>query len=152
MERYVCEGTCGARLTPEEYAAHGQKTCQAKECTHYGQPFSRTGEALSQRKCVPCEGGVSPFSLEDLFEYQKQVHEDWRVADEGKKIKRDFSFADFKEAMTFVNKVADIAETEAHHPDITISYNKVVISLWTHAIGGLSENDFIMAAKIDAII
>jgi 4a-hydroxytetrahydrobiopterin dehydratase len=115
------------------------------------EAFAPVEEKLSNKKCVPCEGGISPFSLEDLFEYQKQVHEDWRVADEGKKIKRDFSFADFKEAMAFVNKVADIAETESHHPDITISYNKVVISLWTHAIGGLSENDFIMAAKIDEL-
>ena len=121
-----------------------------------GRVFSETlasvEEKLSNKKCVPCEGGISPFSLEDLFAYQKQVHEDWRVADEGKKIKRDFTFVDFKEAMAFVNKVADIAEMEGHHPDITISYNKVVVSLWTHAIGGLSENDFIMAAKIDAII
>ncbi|MEX0916775.1 MAG: 4a-hydroxytetrahydrobiopterin dehydratase [Candidatus Spechtbacterales bacterium] len=108
-------------------------------------------EKLSDKKCVPCEGGISPFSLEDLFVYQKQVHEDWRVADEGKKIKRDVTFKDFKEAMEFVNKVADVAEAEGHHPDITISYNNVVISLWTHAIGGLSENDFIMAAKIDCI-
>lgn len=106
---------------------------------------------LKEKRCIPCDGNTPPLSLEDLFEYKKQVDEDWRVADEGKKIKRDFIFADFKEAMVFVNKVADIAEAEGHHPDISISYSKVVISLWTHAIGGLSENDFIMAAKIDGI-
>lgn len=115
------------------------------------QAFASVEEKLSDKKCVPCEGGISPFSLENLFEYQKQVNEDWRVADEGKKIKRDFTFGDFKEAMGFINKVADIAEAEGHHPDISISYNRVTISLWTHAIGGLSENDFIMAAKIDSI-
>jgi len=106
---------------------------------------------LKDKRCIPCEGGTPPVSLEDLFEYKKQIHEDWRVTDEGKKIKRDFTFPDFKEAMEFANKVAGVAEEEQHHPDISISYNKVVISLWTHAIGGLSENDFIMAAKIDIV-
>lgn len=106
---------------------------------------------LADKKCVPCEGGVSPFSLEDLARYKGQVHSDWRVAEEGKKIKRDFEFSNFTEAMGFVNSVAAIAEAEGHHPDIFISYNKVEISLWTHAIGGLSENDFIVAAKIDRI-
>ena len=75
----------------------------------------------------------------------------WEVA-EGKKIFRRFSFKNFKEAMAFVNKVADIAESEGHHPDIFVSYNKVKITLFTHAIGGLSENDFILAAKIEKLI
>ena len=71
---------------------------------------------------------------------------------DNKKISKTFKFADFKEAMKFVNKVADLAENEGHHPDINISYNKVEIILWTHAIGGLSTNDFIVAAKIDQLL
>lgn len=70
---------------------------------------------------------------------------------ENEKIKKEFVFADFKEAIEFINKVADIAEEEGHHPDIHIFYNKVMIELWTHEIGGLSENDFILASKIEKI-
>lgn len=82
-------------------------------------------------------------------EYLKEVPK-WTIARERMhKIKREFAFKDFKQAMSFVNKTADIAEAEAHHPDIHISYNKVTLELYTHAIFGLSENDFIMAAKID---
>ena len=75
----------------------------------------------------------------------------WTLIENGKKIEKLFTHADFKVAMVFVNKVADIAESEGHHPDIFISYNKVTITLWTHAVGGLSLNDFILAAKIDEI-
>lgn len=75
----------------------------------------------------------------------------WTLGDGAKKIERVFTCADFKGAMSFVNKVAESAESEGHHPDIAISYNKVTITLWTHAVGGLTLNDFILAAKIDAI-
>ena len=74
----------------------------------------------------------------------------WVVIDD-KKIKHEFKFKDFKQAITFINKVAEVAESEGHHPDIYVFYNKVVIELWTHAIGGLSENDFIVAAKIEPL-
>lgn len=74
----------------------------------------------------------------------------WKTAD-NKKIERNFKFKDFKEAMIFVNRVAEIAEAEGHHPDVFISYNKVRVELTTHAVGGLSENDFILAAKIDRL-
>lgn len=76
---------------------------------------------------------------------------DWRLSEEGDRIVRMFSFDDFAQTMQFVNKVADIAEEEGHHSDLHVSYGKVVVSLTTHAIGGLSENDFILAAKIDAL-
>jgi len=85
----------------------------------------------------------------EVAEYMKEI-EGW-VTD-NKKINKTFKFADFKEAMNFVNKVADLAEAEGHHPDINISYNKVDITLWTHAIGGLSTNDFIVAAKSDELL
>lgn len=101
------------------------------------------------KKCKPCEGGVPPFTPEETQAAMLELHTDWRA--EGYKIKRGFLFKGFQEAIDFVNKVATLAEEEGHHPDISIHYNKVDIELWTHAIGGLSENDFILAAKIDQL-
>lgn len=106
---------------------------------------------LSDKKCVACEGGTPPLTSEKVKEYVAELGGGWEILDE-KKIKKDFKFKDFKEAMVFVNKVAEIAESEGHHPDVHIFYNKVIIELWTHAVGGLSENDFIVAAKIDKLI
>ncbi len=105
---------------------------------------------LAKRKCVPCEGGVPPLKEDQIMEYLSIVNQGW-VAKNNKKIEREFNFVNFKHTMDFVNKVADIAEQEGHHPDMHVSYGKVTIELWTHAIGGLSENDFILAAKIDKI-
>src|SRR3989344_7307431 len=95
---------------------------------------------LSQKHCIPCEGGAPPLEGEKLNEYLIQAP-GWQVSDDNKKINKKFKFRDFKEAMVFVGKVADIAESEGHHPDIHIFYNKVQLVLWTHAINGLSEND-----------
>lgn len=105
---------------------------------------------LVNKKCVPCEGGIPPFTPQQVKEYLVQISADWTPI-EDKRLERKFKFKDFKEAMEFVNKVAVIAEEEQHHPDIKIFYSLVTITLWTHAISGLSENDFIMAAKIDKI-
>lgn len=106
---------------------------------------------LISKKCIPCEGGTPPFSEEEISGYLKRV-EGWLASEgEPKKISKDFKFKDFKEAMDFVNKVAELAESEGHHPDIRISYNRVQIEMWTHAANGLTENDFILAAKIDAL-
>ncbi len=104
---------------------------------------------LLKKKCVPCEGGVKPLSLEEAKDYLDEIP-GWTLNGEGKKISKTFKFADFIGAINFVERVADVAEMENHHPDIHIHYNKVLLELWTHAIGGLSENDFIVAAKIDA--
>lgn len=105
---------------------------------------------LTDKKCVPCEGGVQPFDATRVAELLPQVP-DWGADAENKKISRQFKFQDFKEAMVFVNRVAEIAEAEGHHPDIVINWNKVSLALSTHSIGGLSENDFILAAKINAL-
>ncbi|MDP3795077.1 MAG: 4a-hydroxytetrahydrobiopterin dehydratase [bacterium] len=86
-----------------------------------------------------------------LDSYVRQLKTSWTVLDETK-IRREFTFRDFPEAMAFVNKVAQLAESENHHPDMHIFYSRVVIELWTHAIGGLSENDFIVAAKIEELV
>lgn len=104
---------------------------------------------LAKRKCVPCEGGTKPLDMASVSEYLKQTP-NWTSPD-GKTITRNLKFKDFKEAMIFVNKVAEIAEQEGHHPDMLISYNKVDFKLMTHAIGGLSDNDFILAAKINEL-
>ena len=105
---------------------------------------------LIGKKCVACEGGIPPFTSEQITEYKAALKTEWAVLD-GKRISREFKFKDFKEAVQFVNKVAELSESEGHHPDIHVFYNKVRIELWTHAVGGLSENDFILAAKIEII-
>lgn len=102
---------------------------------------------LLNKKCVPCESGVPPLEGELLKKYLTELGEEWEFVD-GKSIARNFKFKDFKEAMVFVDKVADLAESEGHHPDFDIRYNKVRLELSTHSIGGLSENDFILASKI----
>lgn len=114
---------------------------------------------LLKKKCVPCEGGVPPLTHEEAVKLMEQVP-DWKLTEDqspnlqkfgmGSKIGKVFKFKDFIGAINFVNKVAELAEEEGHHPDIHINYNKVLFELSTHAIGGLSENDFILAAKIDA--
>lgn len=105
---------------------------------------------LTAKKCTACEGGIPLLSGVALEPYLKEVGVKWEVVG-GKKIRKEFAFSDFKSALAFVNKVGDIAESEGHHPDIQLGWGRVVVELWTHAIGGLSENDFIVAAKIDAI-
>jgi 4a-hydroxytetrahydrobiopterin dehydratase len=106
---------------------------------------------LVQKKCVPCEGGMPPLSREEGLKLLDQVP-GWSFGDGSKSIIREYKFKDFKEAIAFVNKVADIAEKEGHHPDMHIFYNRVRLELLTHAIGGLSENDFILAAKINGFV
>lgn len=106
---------------------------------------------LLSKKCAPCNGDTPPLDNATIHKLLADVPEWDVIDDENTKIGRTFTFKDFVEAMNFVNKVADLAEAEGHHPDIIIHYNKVTLELWTHAIGGLSENDFIVAAKADAL-
>lgn len=104
--------------------------------------------SLTQMKCVPCEGGVPPLGKAEVKKFLAQLS-GWSVS--GKWVTKEFKFKNFLDAMKFVNRVADLAESEGHHPDIHIHYNRVRFDIWTHAIDGLSENDFILAAKIDAL-
>jgi len=105
---------------------------------------------LLKSKCVACEGkGILPINRKEAEEYLAQV-EGWTLSEDAKHIVKVYKFKDFIGAINFVNKVAEIAESEGHHPDIKINYNKVTLDLWTHAIGGLFKNDFIVAAKVDA--
>ena len=104
---------------------------------------------LTQKKCVPCEAGTPPLEEEKVNELLKEIS-GWTL--KNSHLFKTFKFRDFKEAMKFVNSVADIAESEGHHPDFCVHYSKVEIEIWTHAISGLSENDFILAAKIDEVL
>ena len=105
---------------------------------------------LTQKKCIPCEAGTPPLTKDQYQPLLKQLKLDWEVI-EGKKIRREFKFKDFVKAISFINKVADLAEAEGHHPNFHIYYSRVVIDLYTHKINGLSENDFILAAKIEEL-
>lgn len=105
--------------------------------------------SLRDKKCVPCAKGSAPLSAERSRELRGEVP-DWELRDE--RLRRRLKFADFVSAMSFLNRVAELAEREAHHPDFCVHYNEVELTLWTHAVGGLSENDFIVASKIDALL
>lgn len=105
---------------------------------------------LVHKKCIPCETSQPPMKREDAQPYLDMMPE-WKLANEGNSIERFYTFKDFAHSMKFVDAVADIAEEQGHHPDIHISYDKVRIELSTHFIHGLSENDFIVAAKIEAL-
>jgi 4a-hydroxytetrahydrobiopterin dehydratase len=106
---------------------------------------------LTLRKCVPCEGGVEPCAP-SFVEQQLKELPGWQLTHLGQRIKKDWTVKNFLAGLKFFNQVAEIAELEAHHPDLhLVGYRNVSIEIWTHAIGGLSENDFILAAKIDQL-
>jgi 4a-hydroxytetrahydrobiopterin dehydratase len=105
---------------------------------------------LSKKKCVPCEGGIPPLNEKEISEYKKQISTEWKVI-ENRKISKEFFFVSYRHTIDFVNKVADIAEEEGHHPVLHVYFGRIEIELWTHSVNGLSENDFILAAKIDKI-
>jgi 4a-hydroxytetrahydrobiopterin dehydratase len=104
---------------------------------------------LASKTCVPCRGGVPPLAGTELELLSKQVPE-WNVMN-GHHITRSFKFPDFRQALAFVNKVGNLAEEQGHHPDIFLAWGKAEITTWTHAVNGLTESDFILAAKIDKL-
>ncbi len=103
---------------------------------------------LSERTCTPCTGKEEPLKKDEITSLLSKVKNGWQVVDD-KKLRNNYPFENFKKGMVFVQNIAVLAEQEQHHPDICIHYSNVEVELTTHAIGGLSENDFIMAAKID---
>ena len=111
----------------------------------------RMSTDLADKHCKPCEGGVDPLLPEQVAELMKGLHGDWSLRDDGLEISRRFSFPAYSRTVAFANAVAWIAIVEGHHPVLTVSYSDCVVSYTTHAIGGLSDNDFICAAKIDRL-
>ena len=106
---------------------------------------------LSNRKCVPCEGGVPPLSAAEAAALKAQLREEWIIAADSKSLKRSYRFKDFYRTMSFVNAVAHVANIEDHHPDLEVGYDYCRVTFATHSIGGLSHNDFICAAKLDRL-
>jgi 4a-hydroxytetrahydrobiopterin dehydratase len=107
---------------------------------------------LAQRKCVPCEGGAKPLDRAAADKLKAQLGPLWKLSADGKQIAATFEFKNYYRTTAFVNAVAWIAHNEDHHPDIAFGYKTATVTYWTHAIGGLSENDFICAAKVDALV
>ena len=108
---------------------------------------------LLKKKCTPCEGGIIPFDISEIHKYQKKV-DGWDIIKNKKEIyflEKNFKFKDFQESQNFINQVGKISDEENHHPDISFGWGYAKINIMTHAIEGLSENDFILAAKIDQI-
>ena len=128
----------------------------ANEKVEGSTPFARSiiMNDLLNKKCVPCEGGIKAFDISEIHKYQKKV-DGWNIIKNNKNfylLEKNFLFKDFLESQNFVNEVGKVSEEEGHHPDISFGWGYAKINITTHAIEGLSENDFILAAKIDKII
>lgn len=112
---------------------------------------TQTTDELVKKKCVPCEGGVPKYSPDEARAQLAKLN-GWRLTHDGERIRKDWVVTNFMAGLDFFNRVAKVAEDDGHHPDLHLEgYRKLSIELWTHAIGGLSENDFILAAKIDQL-
>ena len=127
----------------------------ANEKVEGSTPFARSNfmSDLINKKCVPCEGGAIPFDISEIHKYQKKI-DGWSLLNDNNNIfflEKNFKFKNFIESQNFINQVGRISEEEGHHPDITFGWGYAKIHISTHAIEGLSENDFILAAKIDKI-
>jgi 4a-hydroxytetrahydrobiopterin dehydratase len=105
-------------------------------------------DILAQKECIPCKGGVPPLQGQPLRELEKQLGHGWKVVDDHH-LEKEFTFKDFLSALAFTNQIGRVAEEQGHHPDIYLAWGKVRITLWTHKIDGLTESDFVLAAKIE---
>ena len=106
---------------------------------------------LAEKECIPCKGGIPPLKGQALAELLKKLGNNWAVINEHH-LEKEFTFKNFREALAFTNKVGELAEAQGHHPDIGLSWGRVKITIWTHKIDGLTESDFIMAAKVDRLL
>ncbi|MES2218473.1 MAG: 4a-hydroxytetrahydrobiopterin dehydratase [Pseudomonadota bacterium] len=113
--------------------------------------MSTTQCSISDKHCVPCSGGAQPLAAAEIQTFMKQLSNNWQVSADNKVISCDFPFKNYYQTMAFVNAIAWMAHSENHHPDLEVGYNHCLVRYTTHAIGGLSENDFICAAKVDAL-
>jgi 4a-hydroxytetrahydrobiopterin dehydratase len=113
--------------------------------------MTASAQELTKKHCVPCEGGIPPLSPPDV-RTQLAALPDWKLTSDGKRIRREWRVKDFVTALDFFNRIGRIAEQEDHHPDLHLEgYRNVAVEIWTHAVNGLTENDFILAAKIDTL-
>jgi len=106
--------------------------------------------ALAEKECVPCKGGVPRLEGEELARVARQLEPGWQVVNEHH-LEKEYKFKDFRDALAFVNRVGELAEAQSHHPDIYLAWGKVKLTIWTHKIDGLTESDFILAAKADKL-
>jgi 4a-hydroxytetrahydrobiopterin dehydratase len=106
--------------------------------------------ALAEKDCVPCKGGISPLKGAELAKLSKELAGGWQVVKEHH-LEKEYKFKDFREALDFTNKVGELAEGQGHHPDIYLAWGKVRLTIWTHKIDGLTESDFVLAAKADQL-
>jgi 4a-hydroxytetrahydrobiopterin dehydratase len=113
--------------------------------------MNHPADDLAAKRCLPCEGGVAPLDRSAAEAQRRALHGDWQLSGDAKSLSRAFAFRDFHRTMSFVNALAHIANIEDHHPDLEVGYNYCRVRYSTHAIDGLSENDFICAAKIDRL-
>ena len=127
-------------------SAKSKSSAAAKRKAPAKQAPARKTSSLTKKKCIPCDGNVPKLTKKEIAKLLPEV-EGWEVRDD--KLHKHLKFFDFVEAIDFVNAMAEIAEDEGHHPDFSVHFNEVDVTIWTHAIDGLSENDFILAAKID---
>ena len=107
--------------------------------------------ALAEKECVPCKGGVPKLTGKELNDLASQLPSGWRVVNEHH-LEKEFTFKNFRDALAFTNRVGELAEAQGHHPDFYLAWGKVKLTIWTHKIDGLTESDFIMAAKADALM
>jgi 4a-hydroxytetrahydrobiopterin dehydratase len=106
---------------------------------------------LSERECVPCKGGTPPLKGEALQQYQNELAGGWEIVEE-QRLEKKYKFKNFRQALDFTVKVGELADNLNHHPDIFLAWGQVKLTIWTHSIGGLSESDFILAAKADHLL
>ena len=105
---------------------------------------------LADKECVPCKGGLPPLKGDELKGFANQLKEGWRAVNEHH-LEKEYPFKDFRQALNFTNKVGELAESQGHHPDIYLAWGKVKLTIWTHKIDGLTESDFVFAAKADKL-
>jgi 4a-hydroxytetrahydrobiopterin dehydratase len=106
--------------------------------------------ALADKDCVPCKGGIPPLKGKELTQLKQELQPGWQIVNEHH-LEREIKFKDFREALNFTNQVGDLAEAQGHHPDIYLAWGKVRVTIWTHKIDGLTESDFVLAAKVDRL-
>ena len=106
--------------------------------------------ALAEKECIPCKGDVPRLEGDELGRLASELGQEWKVVDDHQ-LEREYKFKNFREALTFTNKVGELAESQGHHPDIILAWGKVKLTIWTHKVDGLTESDFILAAKADQL-